>query len=216
MFVPMYPVNLNLIGRSCAVIGGGLVAERKVVSLLQAKALVTIFSPQLTNRLSQLAERQFLSAHLRRYNPGDLAGYFLVICATNDLIVNRQAAREAKVAQALVNIVDAPELCDFTVPAQVVRGDLLLTVSTAGHSPKFARLIRQQLEKKYGAEYGIYLELLGKIRSDMKQKRLSAKQRQCFWQDTLDEEILVLLAAGKLKEAEDKIRYATCSIGIKS
>jgi precorrin-2 dehydrogenase/sirohydrochlorin ferrochelatase len=215
MFVPMYPVNLNLLGRSCAVIGGGLVAERKVVSLLHAKAIVTIFSPQLTKRLSQLAERQLLSAYLRRYNPGDLTGYFLVICATNDSIINRQAAMEAKAAQALVNVVDVPELCDFTVPAQVVRGDLLLTVSTAGHSPKFARLIRQQLEKKYGEEYGIYLDLLGEIRSGMKQQ-LSAKQRQCFWQETLDGEILDLLAAGKLKEAEDRIRYATCSIGIES
>ena len=212
----MYPVNLNLFGRSCAVIGGGQVAERKVASLLQAKAIVTVFSPQLTESLTQLAERKLLSAHLRTYNSGDLAGYFLVICATNDPVINRQAALEAKAAKALVNIVDAPELCDFTVPAQVVRGDLLLTVSTAGHSPKFAKLIRQQLEKYYGEEYGIYLELLGKVRSDLQQCLVSSKQRQCFWQDSLDEEILALLAAGKLKEAEEKIRYATCSIGTES
>ena len=212
----MYPVNLNLSERPCAVIGGGLVAERKVTALLQAKALVTVFSPRLTKRLTQLAERQFISAYLRTYNPGDLVGYFLVICATNDSSVNRQAALEAKAAHLLVNIVDAPELCDFTVPAQVVRGDLLLTVSTTGQSPKFARLIRKQLEQKYGEEYGIYLDLLGKIRTAMKQQLSSTKQRQCFWEDSLDEEILVLLAAGKLKEAEEKIRYATCSIGIES
>jgi precorrin-2 dehydrogenase/sirohydrochlorin ferrochelatase len=212
----MYPVNLNLFGRSCAVIGGGRVAERKVASLLQAKATVTVFSPHLTESLTQLAERKLLSAHLRTYNPGDLAGYFMVICATNDAAINRQAALEAKAAKILVNIVDAPELCDFTVPAQVRRGDLLLTVSTAGHSPKFAKLIRQQLEKSYGEEYGVYLDLLGKVRLSLQQSLLSEQQRQCFWQDSLDGEILALLAAGKLKEAEEKIRYATCSIGIES
>lgn len=212
----MYPANLKLAGRSCAVIGGGPIAERKVLSLLQANAIVTVFSPHLTDKLSQLSGEKLLSVYLRTYIPGDLVGYFLVICATNDSSINRQAALEAKTENSLVNIVDAPELCDFTVPAQVVRGDLLLTVSTAGQSPQFARLIRAQLEEKYGEEYGIYLDLLGKIRLDMKQRMLSSRQRQYFWQESLDEEIIALLATGKLKEAEEKIRYATCSVGIES
>lgn len=214
--VPFYPINLNLTGRQCAVIGGGLVAERKIETLLKANAVVTVFSPKLTARLSQLAERHRLSAYLRTYQAGDLARYFLVICATNDAAINRQAALEVKAAHGLVNIADDPTLCDFMVPAQVRRGDLLLTVSTTGGSPKFARLIRQQLETQYGEEYGLYLDLLGKVRKNLQQENLSLEQRQKFWQESLDEDILALLAAGKLIEAEEKIRYAACSIGIKS
>jgi siroheme synthase (precorrin-2 oxidase/ferrochelatase) len=43
-----YPIFLELAGRSCLVIGGGLVAERKVKGLLRAGASVTVLSPTLT------------------------------------------------------------------------------------------------------------------------------------------------------------------------
>ncbi|MDU2063197.1 MAG: bifunctional precorrin-2 dehydrogenase/sirohydrochlorin ferrochelatase [Sporomusaceae bacterium] len=214
--VGVYPVNLNLKARRCAVIGGGVVAERKVETLLAAEAEVTVFSPTLTNNLSKWAETELLSAYLRAYKPGELADFFLVICATNDATVNRLAAQEAKEAKALVNVVDAPELCDFTVPAQVKRNDLLLTVSTGGHSPKFARLVKEQLAAEYGEEYGIYLELLGQIRCDLKQENLSSKERCSFWQKCLDKEVLALLKAGEIKRAEEKIRYAACCIGTQS
>lgn len=213
----VYPINLVLKGKSCAVIGGGKVAERKVHSLLSGGAKVTVYSSTLTNGLVKLADEQLISVCLHPYKPGKLAGFFLVICATNDSEVNRSAALEAKQAQALVNVVDAPELCDFTVPASLERGDLLFTVSTGGHSPKLARLIKEQLAKEYGEEYSTYLLLLGKIRDELKKTgQLSAVERGEFWQKCLDQEIIALLKGGAIKEAEEKIRHAAGCIGIKS
>jgi len=54
--VTFYPVFLNLQGRRAVVIGGGAVAEQKVVDLLAAGAHVTVVSPETTLRLRDLAD----------------------------------------------------------------------------------------------------------------------------------------------------------------
>jgi precorrin-2 dehydrogenase/sirohydrochlorin ferrochelatase len=214
--VPFYPVNLHMEGRRCAVIGGGNVAERKVLSLLQAKAVVTIISPQITEKLQELARRGIVAYENRTYQPGDASGFFLLICAADDNRVNRRAAAEARATGALVNVVDAPELGSFTVPSQVSRGDLLFTVSTGGKSPALAKKLRRELEQKYGPEYEVYLELLTGIRDEIKNELPRAKDREAFWRQTIDQEILPLVRQGKIKEAEDKIRNAAACFRGKS
>jgi len=53
--VTFYPVFLDLRGRRAVVIGGGAVAEQKVLGLLAAGAHVTVVSPETTPRLAELA-----------------------------------------------------------------------------------------------------------------------------------------------------------------
>ena len=62
-------------------------------------------------------------------------------------------ARAARAAGCLVNLEDVSEFCDFHNPAQVRRGDLLLTVSTAGKSPGLAARIRSELARTFGPEW---------------------------------------------------------------
>ena len=211
--VPFYPVNLQMTGKCCAVIGGGAVAERKVGSLLKAGAVVTVFSPQVTDALSRLAQAKQITHIDRPYRQGDLAGFFLAICATDDRRVNQTAAQEADVRGMLLNVVDAPELGNFSVPAQVVRGDLLLTVSTNGKSPALAKRLRQDLEERYGEEYGLYLQLVAKIRAELKDRLATAKERERFWREHIDDEMMILLRQGKINEAEARIRNAIGSVG---
>lgn len=206
--MPVYPMNLNLNGRAVAVIGGGAVAERKAVSAQEAGALVTVISPALTKPLAALAKAGLLRHLARNWQPGDGAGFFLLFCATDDPAVNRAAALDGKEAGVLVNVADAPELCDFTVPGQVRRGDLLLTVSTGGQSPALARRLRRELEEQYGDEYREYLELVGRWRSELKQQLPSTIDRQRIWRQAMEEELLELIRAGKITEAEAKIRNA--------
>jgi len=211
-----YPINLQIAGLPCLVIGGGVVAQRKVRSLLIAGAVVTVVSPDLTADLTNLATEGSICHVDRPYQAGDLQGYVLAICATSNPVVNREAAAEAQERNVLVNVVDAPELGSFSVPAQVVQGNLLLTISTNGLSPALARRLRKELAKTYGPEYGQYLELLAKARFQVKRHLGSAQERGCFWQETLDEEILALLRQGRMKEAEARIDDAIGGIGIKS
>lgn len=214
--MPFYPVNLQLSGQHCVVLGGGAVAERKVMPLLTANAKVSVISPQLTPRLAQLAEARRIIHVNRHYRLGDLQGAFLVICATDNGSVNKQAAQEARQQRALVNVADAPDLGNFSVPAQVNSGDLLITVSTGGKTPAMAKRLREELAATYGPEYGLYIDLLGKLRSNMKARLATSKEREEFWRDNLDKEVLDLLRLGKIKDAEDRIKNAIGSTGAES
>lgn len=206
--VPYYPINLQISHQPCMVVGGGSVAERKVMGLLAAGGMVTVLSPYLTNNLAVLLEEQKITHIARTYQQGDVKGYFIVICATDNNLVNQLAAAEGRSFGSLVNVADAPELGNFSVPSQISHGDLLLTISTGGKSPALAKKLREQLEEQYGPEYGIYLELVAKARAQIKRQLSTAKEREAFWRETLDQEVIILLKAGKIKEAEAKINNA--------
>jgi precorrin-2 dehydrogenase/sirohydrochlorin ferrochelatase len=212
----VYPVNLKIEERSCAVVGGGKVAERKVLSLLEAGAKVTVISPELSSGLTELQAGGQITWLKKDYSTGDACRYFMVVCATDSQAINNRAAVEAREAGALVNIVDTPDECDFVIPSKIVRGDLLITVSTGGKSPAFSRQLREELETRYGEEYGVYLEMLSKRRAEIKDKLPKTKDRERFWRETLNSEVLNLLRQGQLKEAEAMIKNAISSIGTQS
>jgi len=211
-----YPVNLRLDGQDCLVVGGGAVAERKVKGLLTAGACVTVMSPALSSSLAALASEGSIGHIAAAYQPGSIQDFFIVICATDDAVVNRRAAEEAGSKGALVNVVDAPELGDFIVPSHLARGDLLITVSTGGKSPALARRLREELEVRYGQEYGLHLEMLSRLRAELKERLANAEERGDFWREVLSGEVLALLTAGNMQEAEERIRNAVSSIRTKS
>ena len=212
----LYPVNLQINNRSCIVVGGGSVAERKVLTLLAAGACVTLLSPEVTQKLNKLIQENKVIHVARVYVEGDVTGFFIVISATNNFAVNKLVAEEANKAGALVNVADAPDLGNFNVPSQIVHGDLLITVSTGGKSPALARKLGAELTQRYGPEYGTYLDLVAEARSKMKKNMLSSKEREVFWRQTIDQEVINLLKEGKIKEAEAKINNTISSFGTQS
>jgi precorrin-2 dehydrogenase/sirohydrochlorin ferrochelatase len=164
-----------------AVVGGGLVAERKVMSLLEAGAHVTVISPTLTKGLAVLLEKEKI-AHLKgRYKADKLQGFFLVISAAKGKDINERVTGDAHEAGAIVNVVDDPALCDFIVPSLVRRGELLIAISTSAKSPALAKEIRKEIEVLYGSEYGEYVEVLSAIRNKLlKDKRKYDKKERLF------------------------------------
>ncbi len=160
-----YPVFLALQGKSCLVVGGGDVASRKVVSLLECGAAVRVVSPTLSPELVALANAGQISAFCRPFETDDTADASLVIAATNQLAVNRLVALHCRQEKIPVNVVDAPELCDFLVPATIRRGPLTIAVSTGGTLPAMARKIRRKLEEDFDENYGLLLAALGSARS---------------------------------------------------
>ncbi len=212
----LYPINLDLSGKTCVVIGGGKVALRKVKTLLQAQAKVTVIAPSLTASLAKLAQAEVIFYKQKEYMPGDMTGFFLAVCATDSSFINAAAAKEAKAKHILVNVVDHSFPSDFTVPAQVSRGDLLLTVSTGGKSPALARQLRIDLEKEYGDTYGILLDMIEKVRLELKMILVDSKEREAFWQQAMNTKILAFVKQGKLEEAEAEVRNAIDSFRSKS
>lgn len=162
---PLYPVNLKIAGRLCLVVGGGPVAVRKVEDLLIGGGTVRVVSPEAVPSLRQLAGSGRVEWRQRPYRSGDLDGAFLAIAATNRPEVQRQVTKDAAAARVLLNSTDDPLACDFQVPSRLMRGDLLITISTGGASPAFSRRIRERLEAEFGWEYGVIVDLLGRLRT---------------------------------------------------
>ncbi|MDI6827283.1 MAG: bifunctional precorrin-2 dehydrogenase/sirohydrochlorin ferrochelatase [Armatimonadota bacterium] len=201
-----YPINLDLKNKKCIVIGGGMVAERKAISLLEFGARVLLIAPELTPALRQLAEKKVVEHIPAEYQPGMLEGAFLVIAATDSNFVNKSVSEEAKRLGVLVNVVDAPELCTFFVPAFVKRGDLIISVSTSGKSPALAKHIREKLEAEFGLEFGMLAELLGSLREDVRAKYPNHHDRVAAYERILNSNVLALLAEGRSKEALEVAR----------
>ena len=198
---PYCPIFLNLQGKKCVVVGGGTVAFRKVTTLLDCGANITVISPKPQAEISKLFKNKAIQLVRRNYEPGDLRGAALSIAATHVKKINHKVAEEAKKNGILVNVVDDSEPSDFIIPSSFRRGDLSVAVSTSGRSPAFAKKIRAKLEKNIGIEYAYLLSLTAEIRSEIKKKglRVSAKA----WQESLDLDSLILfLKTGRREEAK--------------
>ena len=151
--IMFYPAYLNLQNRKCLVVGAGLVAERKVLSLLRSGGDVTLISPEATQANADLAQRDQITWHKRQFQSGDTEGMFLVCAATDLPEINTQVFKEAHEVYGinLVNVVDVIPECTFAAASVITHEDLTISISTSGKSPALSRRIREYLEAKFGA-----------------------------------------------------------------
>lgn len=201
-----YPIYLNLENKTCLVVGGGGVAERKVLTLLESAAKVVVVSPQITPKLQQLANQKTINWIKRGYEDEDLEGAFLVIGATDDRRLHEKIVAQADKNNILTNIVDVPDLCNFIVPSKVERGDLCISISTSGKSPALAKKIRRQLEKQFGPEYADFLNMMGDYRGEIINKYPDGKKRKKIFEQMVDSDLLQLLKAGDKEGFEQLVQ----------
>lgn len=200
-----YPVYLEMRGQPCVVIGGGKIAEGKVEGLLATQANVTVISPELTARLHELVETNQITHLARAYQHGDLAGAFLVICATDKTEINHQVWQEASANWQLVNVVDDTERCNFIAPSILRKGDLTIAISTSGKAPALAVRLKERLQRELGPEYERFLELAGELREPLARHILDFETRKAVWYELVDSEILDVLARGNESAAKEII-----------
>ena len=160
-----YMVNLVVEGREVLIVGGGEIASRKVEDLLAAKARVTLVAPRVCEKIEALADR--IQLHRRPYQASDIGNSFVVIAATDDEELNAAVSRDCAARNVVVNVVDRPALCTFTVPATVHRGDLTIAIATNGRCPALASILREELEGSYGPGYGELVERFAQLRREM-------------------------------------------------
>ncbi|WP_336784533.1 precorrin-2 dehydrogenase/sirohydrochlorin ferrochelatase family protein [Paenibacillus sp. MMO-177] len=164
-----YPVMLQLRGERCVIIGGGRVAERKALGLMEAGAdTVILISPQITSRLQELVSSGSLRWHCRAYEPEDATDARLLFAATDDSELNRRIADDGRRAGALVNTVDESAGRGFLNPSVIRRGDLLIAVSATGASPALSARLKLELERQYGQEYEYSVKQLRRLREYVK------------------------------------------------
>ena len=148
-----YPAYINLQDRKCLVVGGGTVAERKVVAMLLSGGDVTLISPDATELLTFLSDIGTIRWHKRQLKSGDTDGYFLVCAATDFTDINSAVFTEAhkKNKIRLVNVVDVIPQCTFAAASVVTDGEIMLSISTSGKSPATSRRIREYFEEMLNA-----------------------------------------------------------------
>ncbi len=198
----MYPVNILLDHKPVLVLGGGTVALQKVKSLLAAQAAVTLIAPTLCPELMHLSALKQLEWLPKEYTPGDEKGYFLLICATDDQDVNERAAHRAQKRRMLVNVVDKPQLSNWTSPSVIRQGDLVVTISTNGKSPALSRYLRQQWEKQLTPEYAKWLDALAEVRTCAQYALTSPELRQAYWRTALSQKLMDLALSGHIDTAQ--------------
>ncbi len=163
----MLPIIINIASQKIVLIGTGEAFDRRHAMIKEAGGHDISVNPE---------------------NIGDISPRSLVFIAGLSLDEAQQTAQEARAAGALLNTEDIPALCDFHMPAQIRRGDVLFTVSTGGRSPALSRLLRQDLEKKYGPEWSAHLNLLAAKRAEWRNQGMKPHEVSQAAQEMVEKE----------------------------
>ncbi|WP_425229129.1 NAD(P)-dependent oxidoreductase [Sphingomonas sp.] len=123
---PGLPILVKVAGRPVILLGAGEAAAAKRRLLKRAGALIVEDHPEAR----------------------------LGIVAIEDEGEAKAAAARLRARGVLVNVVDRPFLCDFTLPAIVDRAPVLVAVATGGASAGLAAALRQRLEDLLPARLG--------------------------------------------------------------
>lgn len=177
-----YMACLDLEGRHCLVVGAGPIGLEKIEGLLDARARVTVVSPEAVQAVQDLP----VEWHQRPYEPADLEGKFLVVAATNVPAVNRQVYEDAERRSMLCNVADVPELCNFILPAVLRLDPIAIGISTGGASPALAQRLRRDIETVVGPEHAELARDLRRVRSWAKRNLATYEDRKVFFQDAVE------------------------------
>ena len=207
-----YPAMLRVADKSCVIIGGGTVAARKLATLLDAGANVTVVAPLFCDEVQKLASAQGCTLIKDYYKPEYLQNAFVVIAATDNKAVNRQIS---EAAPCLVNNITEPELSNFTVPSAINEGDITIALATGG-MPAFTRLLKKQLEHILTPELADFNSFLLLQREAVKNIESTPQERTQFWRSVLTQDLLNLVIAGKAAQAKEKVLDAVNSFRTQS
>lgn len=171
-----YPLNLDLDGKRVVIVGGGRVGTRKIKALLHERACISVISPRATEQVKRWADQKLIRWVARNWEREDSTKAFLIVAATDIPEVNRQIAQCASENQ-LVCVVDQPVLGNVAFPAVLRRGLLIISVSTGGASPAFAKRLRDQIDRELENTFENYLQFLLEFRRCVEKSVVDPKLR---------------------------------------
>jgi siroheme synthase-like protein len=179
-------VLLRFDGRPVLVVGGGMVATRKVEGLIQAGAKVTVVAPLIVAELRALAlANEIVTLVERSFTNSDVFGAWYVVAATGDPAVQQAIADECERQSVWCNAVDDPERCTALLPAVHRNGDVVVAVSTSGASPTLARILRDRIAQALPQDLHNIAAILAKRRKSWQEGGSSTEDRD--WAPEIDE-----------------------------
>ena len=161
------PTFLNLDNKKVVIIGGGVVASAKLKYLLDFVSDITVIAPKISTQMSKMIDENSLIFEKRVYEKGDLSGFYIAIVAIDDLKVQKSIYADAKSAGVMCSVVDSGEDSDFITPSYIKKDDLVITISTSGNSPAFAKSLRLFIEDILPSDVGKFLKEMKRLRDSL-------------------------------------------------
>lgn len=208
-----FPFFVELKGKRGLIVGGGIVAERKVRKLLPYEPELLVVAPEIDDGIRKLSEevkekrtKQEDTPELilseRAFEDADLEKMDFVIAATSDEALNTRIAKLCEERNILVNVVDDKEKCGFLFPSLIREGKLSIGISTEGASPRVATTFRTRLSADIPERMEEILDYLEKIRPFAKVAIEDDKKRAAFLMELAD---MCMEKGRPLTEAECEI-----------
>jgi len=185
-----FPIFLNLKKKSVLVIGGGDIALRKVKLLIKVKPEIKIIANRFCEELECLAKSNSIKLIKKSFVEADIVNPMIIIAATNNIKLNKTLSLLAKKKNILINVVDQPSLCTFTMGSIIERDSLVIAISSAGKAPVLARKIREKIEILVPQGYSKLVEYAGNLRAMIKEKIKLVSKRRFFWEQFFESEII--------------------------
>jgi len=206
--VDFLPLLHRANNKSCLIVGGGVIAQRRAKVMASAGFRIDIIAPEISPVLSSLSkasggkglEDEFNTADCSKIN--EATQYFLIIAATNNREVNAQVHDYACSNNILVNVVDMSKDSDVIFPSLVTRGSITVAISNNGSSPVFSRLLKEKIEMFLPENYGELSRFIGQYRDDINKSLPDIKTRVRFWESIIHGPISENILSNN-KESED-------------
>ena len=165
-----FPMFVDMTERECLIVGGGNVAYRKVMVMLDFGAKVTVVAEDICEALRTLIaddranKENRITIIKRRFERKDCDGMEMVIAATDDNALNHEIAEYCKAKDIMVNAVDQKTDCSFIFPSYIKEKNLVAAFSSGGNSPVLTQYLKGKEQEILTPFLGELNEYMGQIR----------------------------------------------------
>lgn len=177
-----FPFYIDIDNKSCVVVGGGIVALRKVEKLLPFNPCITVIAPEICDEIAGIDKIRICN---RAFEDSDIDNAFMVISATDDKELNSHIFELCKAKNILINTVDDKEKCGFIFPALVKKNNITVGISTSGKSPLYARFMREKIENSIDDNCDKIVDILSSYRIMIKREIKSEENRKIAFERIL-------------------------------
>ena len=175
-----FPIYYDMQNTNVAIVGGDEEAAQKLRLLKKTPAEITVFAPSLNAELVDSFKNNLIDWQREEPSEENLAAFSLIYAAADDE-TNEKIAQIAYRLKTPLNVVDAPDLCNFITPAIVDRAPITVAIGSEGAAPVLARMIKTKIEALLSTDIGNIAKKAQSLRHLVAKKYKSFEQRRNFW-----------------------------------
>ena len=177
-----FPFFVDVENQNCLVVGGGVVALRKIEKLLPFNPNITVVSPKVHKEILSIENINIIK---RKFDFNDLKEKSFVITATDDKVLNKEIYNSCEENNIPVNTVDDKDNCSFIFPALAKNKGVTVVISTSGKSPLYAKYLRKKIENLIQDSESI-VDNLSKYREKIKNEISLEENRKVAFEKLLE------------------------------